>query len=402
MDRSGTTIVINATNIGSTIDGIGVYSLNLLREIIRQKPSRRIIVYVNKSCREHLKGFTFSGRCELRWVSSWVSPDRRFVGHLLRLLYSNYLALKHRTALFVVTSQIEAVFVHTNALITIHDVIPLLFKQLHRKQYYYFKYLLGFAMNRARGLITPSHHTKAMLETHYGIPPHRIRVIHNGGGNGELGFSVRCESPEEKYILYAGRVVDIKNIDGVIQGFSEVARHVPHKLVIVGEGRASGFTGHGAGRSFELRDRVIFKGYVSSEELSELLRKASLFVFPSFYEGFGLPPLEAMARGCPVVTSGVSSLPEVCGDAAFYVDPCSVHSIAAGIHKVLTNDELRTTLITKGYERARLFTWKKSAREHFKLFNDLVGGSGMRKPIPHTPRRTEVFGEAHAISPGVS
>lgn len=97
-----------------------------------------------------------------------------------------------------------------------------------------------------------------------------------------------------------------------------------------------------------------------------------MFVFPSLYEGFGLPPLEAMACGCPVVVSNVASLPEVCGDAAYYVDSYNVESIAEGIHKVLTDETLRKRLIEKGLERVKLFSWEKSAKEHIKIFEEIL------------------------------
>ncbi len=101
-----------------------------------------------------------------------------------------------------------------------------------------------------------------------------------------------------------------------------------------------------------------------------LYRNASLFVFPSFYEGFGLPPLEAVACGCPLVVSNVGSLPEVCGDAAYYVNPYDVENITEGMYKVLTNNALGQRLIQKGFERVEMFNWERSAKEHKKVFEE--------------------------------
>ncbi len=111
---------------------------------------------------------------------------------------------------------------------------------------------------------------------------------------------------------------------------------------------------------------------INDKILYNLYKNAKLFVFPSLYEGFGLPPLEAMACGCPVVVSNVASLPEVCGDAGYYVDPYCVESIAEGIYQVLTDESLRQSLIQKGLERAALFSWEKSAREHLKVFEETL------------------------------
>jgi glycosyltransferase involved in cell wall biosynthesis len=117
----------------------------------------------------------------------------------------------------------------------------------------------------------------------------------------------------------------------------------------------------------------VFDSVSNNDELAELYRSASLFVFPSFYEGFGFPPLEAMACGCPVVVSNTSSLPEVCGDAAYYIDPHNVESIANGILRVTEDENLRKKLIQKGLERVKLFTWETSAQKHREVFERALG-----------------------------
>ena len=122
----------------------------------------------------------------------------------------------------------------------------------------------------------------------------------------------------------------------------------------------------------KIGDDAIYMGYVQTKGLAYIYNLANLFIFPSFYEGFGLPPLEAMASGCPVVVSNVASLPEVCGDAAYYVNPYDVESIADGIYKVVDDKELRENLVQKGLERTKLFSWEKSAREHLKVFEEVL------------------------------
>ncbi len=371
-------IVINATNIGRYIDGLGVYTLNLLQELARMQTPLRFLIYVNKSCAPHLREIIFPSNCELRWVSSLVSPDYAFRGHLLRLLYSNYLSWKHRRSLAFVATQLEAMFFRSNQIITIHDIIPLLFKQRHRKQYLYYKYLLPFVLRRARSVITPSHHTKKLLMDVYGLDSSKVQVIHNGVRQ-SLHEAVHGNGvQEEPFILFTGRLVGMKNVEGLLRAFSRIKDYVPHKLVI---------TGHGSRRmkkrlqELRLRDchieegRVVYKGHVSSEEMEGLYRKASLLVFPSFYEGFGLPPLEGMAHRVPVLVSRVSSLPEVCADAALYVDPHDVESIAVGMYQMLTDPRLRQLLVVKGVERVQQFRWEESARRHVQVFAEaLVAG----------------------------
>jgi glycosyltransferase involved in cell wall biosynthesis len=122
----------------------------------------------------------------------------------------------------------------------------------------------------------------------------------------------------------------------------------------------------------KLKSDVLYLGYVPDNELGKFYNLASLFVYPSFYEGFGLPPLEAMACGCPVIVSNVASLPEVCGEAVFYVDPNDIGCITQGMNRVLNDETLRKSLIMKGLERSKLFSWEKSAKEHLKVFEEIM------------------------------
>jgi glycosyltransferase involved in cell wall biosynthesis len=368
-------LVVNATNLGQFLDGIGVYTLNILRQLSRLRTHTHFIIYVNRIAKAHLKDITFPSNCDVRWVSGRISPDHRFKGHLLRLLFSNYLALRHfRTPVFAM-SQLEAMFFKKKQVITIHDVIPLLFKRCHEKQYYYYAYLLGFALRRAQRVITPSHHTKGLLQENFGLSDDRVCVIYHGSTGQCRGSAAASLDVRGPFILFSGRIARMKNITGVLKAFARIGDRIPHRLVITGYGRKRMTAQFDAARLAKYGinpERVVFKGHVEQEEMNALLQKASLLVFPSFYEGFGLPPLEAMAVGCPTVVSNVASIPEVCADASYYVDPYSVDSIAMGIYSVLTDVALRHQLIERGLKRARQFSWDDSGEEHMKVFRHLV------------------------------
>jgi glycosyltransferase involved in cell wall biosynthesis len=370
--RRSDRVVINATNIGRCLDGIGTYSLNVVRELASIETDLQFIIYVNRSGAEHLADISFPDHFSVRWVSHRVSPDHRFRGHLLRWLHSNYLSLKHRRSLIFVTSQLEAIFLRSNQMIMIHDIIPRLFRRQHRKQYYFFRYYLPLVLRRAACVITPSEHTRKLLGQMYGLDEARIRVVHNGVHPSASPRPEPNRKKADEFILYIGRIVHMKNVMGLLHAYARIADKIPHRLVIAGADRQlvgmpevarlmDGIMGEG---------RVVFRGYVPSREIEQLLKGASVLVFPSFYEGFGLPPLEAMASGCPVVVSNVASLREVCGEAAFYVDPYDIESIADGLRTVLTNPELRRELIEKGLERSRLFSWRESAMQHVRLFQE--------------------------------
>ena len=119
-------------------------------------------------------------------------------------------------------------------------------------------------------------------------------------------------------------------------------------------------------------ENIIYLGYLSNLELAYLYNLASAFIYASLYEGFGIPPLEAMACGTPVIVSRSSSLPEVCGDAAYYVDPLSVDSISEGMYKIFSDSEIKEDLVRRGFAHAKSFSWDKSAQSHLSLFNEVL------------------------------
>ena len=288
----------------------------------------------------------------------------------------------------IITSQLEACFFRSRQIITVHDIIPLLFKKFHKKQYFYFKYLLSFALKRARKIITPSNHTKQSLLKWYGLDGDKIQVIPNGARmpeNGDLLWEFKLV---EKYILYVGRICPMKNIVSLLKAFNQLKDKIPHKLVICGEGKEylEKAVKSGELKNFEYEnDQVVVLGYVSDQQIYNLYKNAALFIFPSFAEGFGLPPLESMKLGCPVIASNAESLPEVCGDAAYYINPSDVTQMAQGIYRILTNKKVRNTMIRKGYKRADLFSWQKSALAHLTLFDEsLKSGSSKSPEMSHS------------------
>lgn len=381
----GRTIVINATNVGSKLNGIGIYALSLLRAFSVMENQLHFIVYLNKSCRAHIQGINFPANFTLKWVSPRLSPDHGFKGHVLRLLFANLLSLGHPKTLIFAASQSEACFFRANQVITIHDVIPLLFREFHKKQYYYFRYFLKPVLRRAKYAITPSRHSRGLIREFYQVSADKVHVISNGIQEiYQIGIK-SCMFEKDNFILYTGRISPMKNIAGIFKAFARISQKIPHKLVIVGEEKTEIEKEIRAGRLLREdieNERIEFKGFLPDKEMKELMKRASMLIFPSLYEGFGLPPLEAMACGCPVVASNAASLPEVCGSAVYYVNPYSVESIAEGMYLVLTNRRLKNYLIRKGFSRAKLFSWQTSAREHLQVLRNALGFSHVPLSIP--------------------
>ena len=359
------TVIVNATSIGRMLGGIGVYGVLLVKALARLETAFRFEVVLNEDARPHFADTSFPESMRVRYATETVSPDRGSRGHFLRWLYANQLSLRAGRTLVFATSQIEAPLVGPRGIVTVHDVIPMLFEKYHPRQRHFYRHVLGPALRGASAVITPSQATKSLLEEHYGLASERIRVIPHGVSVPTAPRRVAAASGKP-FILCIGRANPIKNIETLVAAYRLLRPHLRESLVFAG-GQAPA-PGSPARRDPD----ITFLGNVSDAEKIDLLDRASVLVCPSLSEGFGFPPLEAMARGCPVVISSTGSLPEVGGDAARYVDPRDAAGMAAAIHDVLTDEHLRRGMVERGYQRVKAFSWEASARQHVGLFEDVL------------------------------
>jgi glycosyltransferase involved in cell wall biosynthesis len=240
------------------------------------------------------------------------------------------------------------------------------------------RYALSRTLKNVDMIITVSKSTKKDVIKCLKFPEEKIKVIYNGVDErfkplknyNDVLHKYNINPP---YILYIGTLEPRKNIPALIKAFYKLKkRGIRHKLVIVGK---KGWKYKQIFRVVEdlnLRRDVVFTGYVSYNDLPKFYSAADLFVYPSLYEGFGLPPLEAMACGCPVITSNVSSLPEVVGDAGFIVDPSDIGGLSRTIKELLANDSLRENVIRKGLKRIKEFSWEKTAKESLKVYKEVI------------------------------
>lgn len=357
-------MIINATNIGRHISGISRYSLSVSLYLVDHWDFP-FQLFINAAALPHFNNANNADK--IRVVSKYVSPDFNMSGHLLRLLWTNKLCLQNRNVLVFNTSQLEGSLWHKRQIIMVHDLLPLIFPRYHKKQYYYFKYALPRILKNSMKILTVSQYTKHQIVNFYKIPEEKICVIYNGIGDCFLNQTPNYA--KQDYILYVGRISPTKNIINLIKAFEMLVSNDKFalKLKLTGSHRDLNFK-----IDEKARNQIEFISNVSDKELVDLYMNARLLAFPSLSEGFGFPPLEAMACGCPVVTSHVASLPEVCGDAACYVDPYNVESIAEGIRKVAFDEELSANLIQKGQKRAAVFSLEKSVREHIKVFEEVM------------------------------
>ncbi len=282
--------------------------------------------------------------------------------------------------LFHATEHLLPRFSAIRTVFTLHDLIFLFHPETHKPMNRWFLTLMMPRFLRAAdAVIAVSECTKRDAVRAYGIPEEKITVIYEGvsprfrpADPAAIAAVRQKYGLPEHFILYVGTIEPRKNLTALLEAFANLQSAIGNlHLVFVGK---KGWLYEGFFRRLRelgLEERVHFTGYVPDEDLPVLYSAADLFVFPSLYEGFGLPVLEAMACGVPVVCSNTSSLPEVAGDAALLVDPTDVRALAAAMERALTDQALRATLRARGLERARRFTWEEAARRTLEVYRQV-------------------------------
>ncbi len=267
---------------------------------------------------------------------------------------------------FAPTSFIVPALTSRKCVVMVHDLVSKLFPKGHNKKAILIENLfMKKALRKARSIIAISQNTKQDLAKLFPGVEEKTIVVYLAGGPGYKMIEkpkIEVKVPE-KFIIFTSTIEPRKNVKRIIQALKEVRKSLDIDLVVVGK---KGWQWEGVFREIEkqeLEQHVHYLDYISNSNLVKLYNKAQAFVFPSLYEGFGLPVLEAMQCGCPVVTSNSSSLPEVAGEAAVLVDPKDVNSIAKGIEQAIAN---KADLREKGLNQAAKFSWQKTAKEIYE------------------------------------
>jgi glycosyltransferase involved in cell wall biosynthesis len=358
--------------------GIGTYTRNLLRHLARLDRDTEYVLLCSgadlnaagqlgpnfRTVLEPSPNYSIREQFHVPWVLGRVKPDVFHAPH------------------YVLPPAVRC-----RSVVTIHDCIHLMFPQYlpNRAAYVYAKASMWSAARRSHRILTVSEASKRDILHFFNVPPEKIVVVYNA-----IDERFREAPPEEdvervreryqlqhRFVLYAGNIKPHKNLVRVIEAFAELRRGEfdDLKLLIIGDEISKLPALRRAVHNYKLHKHVRFLGFLPDETLAVLYRLAAVFVFPSLYEGFGLPPLEAMASGTPVVTSNVSSLPEVTDGAAVLVDPYDVGSIVDGIRRVLDDPDLANDMRTKGIERAREFSWERSVARTLDLYREVGGRS---------------------------
>ena len=370
-------IGIDARIMSLHAGGIARYTLEMVQAVARlpEAAGHEFILYPGK----------MPGSVDL--PANWTYSKRRIPsrGILRSLLYGLIARLDGLDAFYSADYLGPVVSMPCRSVITVHDLIPIVLPGVTSLQHRLVgSNLLPRAVRNASVVVAVSQATKSDIIKHIRIPMHKIAVIYEGAnpsfhprsdGDRKIG-EVRAlyGVGERPYFLCLGASDPKKNAPAVIRAFSKMVMRVKSECALLmaggaGKGRSSL---ESLSRELGVRDRVVLAGFVPDEHLPLLMSGARGLCFPSLYEGFGLPVLEAMACGCPVITSDVSSLPEVAGGAALLVDPRDAAQLSLAMERLLTDGTLREDLRARGISRARDFSWENAASRLLELLAGAV------------------------------
>jgi glycosyltransferase involved in cell wall biosynthesis len=301
----------------------------------------------------------------------------------------------HKLDLLHSTDFIPPLYSNVPSVITVHDLAFLRWPHFLTENHAAYYSQIDRGVRRAQHVIVPSHSTKNDVISHLGVPDSKISVIYEAAAPLYRPIPVapaladlqrRYDIPD-KYMLFVSTIEPRKNIGGLLRAFHHLRqKYNVHDVGLVLAGKP-GWLYEEIYRVVEdlgLKQSTFFIGRVTDEDLHKLYVAAQVHLHPALYEGFGLPPLEAMACGTPTIVSNTSSLPEVVGDAALTVDPKDWEEIAVAMHRVLSNPDLRQELRQKGMQRAAIFSWRRAAAETLAVYKKVVQDVQMPTPAPES------------------
>ena len=358
-------LAVNASIVDPYASGLGVYTIQLVKEL--EKIRKDLIVYTSSP-----EVFNFTS-AKSKSIIFPLGPAYGKTAHVARLLWTQTVLpvrlLKDKISK-VFSPVPECVLgIGMPQTVVVHDLIPLKFPKDYPFQNIYFRWYVAPLLRKAQKIITVSEQSKADLIADLGVSPGRIQVVPGGCNHSDFHpyidpTGIKRQYGLHQYLLYVGNLHPHKNLARLIQAFARLSSRVSHQLVIVGKKDQRFYPSLEALVGKEgLNGRVVFLDYVKQDDLGGLYAGAEVFVFPSLYEGFGLPLLEAMACGVPVVSGNSGATAEVLGEAGMLVDPRSVKDLAEALEYVLTTQGIRQDLQERGLRRAQQYRWDRTARQ---------------------------------------
>lgn len=337
--------------------GVEWYSKNIIDELLKISGEDDVTTYsrepLNLRGNKVLKGKRF-------WTLQWLSREM----------------CKAKPDVLFVPSHVLPPSLPKRSVIMIHDTAFMYLRNAYKwLQFKYLKWSTKFAVKNATKILVPSEATKNDLKKFFKCPEDKIVVIHHGFSKPETAAEYsdileHFKIAEKKYILFVGRLESKKNLERLVEAFGRFAKTNDDYYLILAGKRGTGFERIlKKVQHLNLMEKVIMPGYITESEKAYLYEHCEVFAFPSLYEGFGLPILEAFYYGKPVLTSHVSCLPEIAGDSAHFSDPYDPEMIADGLEKLINDKAYSERLVAKGKERLKEFSWKVSAEKTLRVLH---------------------------------
>lgn len=365
-------ILFNALQGGTSV-GIARYSIQLIKYLLKLDPTYKFLIAIDRAHAVKLKPYCRKFD-NLLIYEVRTSVQRIFIEQFKLPLTKRNIDLIHYPdyAAPILPTMAKTV-------ITVHDLSFLRFTTTFEWYKRVWKRtLIHLSCLTSDKIICVSHFTKDELSNLVPVGANKSHVIHNGliKPRFESGTSVQELVPSDCYLLFVGTLEPRKNVKRLLKAFSKVIGGEKRdlKLVITGKKGWLYQPIFQTVKELNLNNKVVFTGFVSDDELATLYRNATALVYPSIYEGFGFPPLEAMAYGTPVITSNTSSLPEVVGNSAVLIEPFDTNQIADAIESILDDEEKQRKLREKGMERVKKFSWEKAAKETLEVYKEVLEG----------------------------
>jgi len=365
-------IGIDLHSATSFMQGTRTYILNIVKHLLKIDKENEYFLYVTResSSLEHLfsrENVFFKYVPHHRIIRIPISVPIRLALDSIDVFHCQYMGPP---------------FARTPYVVILHDIIFEYIPELYQKSLSYLMHVFyPLSARRASRVLTISEHSKRDIVKFYKIPEEKVIVTYNGVSEDfhpimekdTIKDTLKKYGVNGEYILFVGRLEPRKNLPRLVLAFHELKKYkkIKQKLVIVGMKYYRYEETLKAVNDLGLHDEVIFTGGAEDADLPIIYNGASLFVYPSIAEGFGLPPLEAMACGIPVISSNTSSLPEIIGDAGILVDPYKTEDLVKAMYEVLSNKNLQEKMKTEGLKRARRFSWEQTARKTLEVYHEV-------------------------------
>lgn len=375
-------IGIDARFFGPIGKGLGRYTQKLIKNLELIDNKNQYVIFLRKENWDHYTPVNDNFKKVLADYRWYTLKEQIFIPLIIRKHNIDVMHFPHFNIPILYRGKFIA---------TIHDLILIKYPTkkattldpiIYKLKYWGYKKVINSAVRRAEKIITVSNYTKNELVEYFRINENKVAVTYeacDGVESGQLMIPDRGFLKEyginKQYLLYVGNAYPHKNLETLLDVFDEFAKKTNNKYQLVLVGKKDYFyerlIEYAKEKGLTKNLDVVFFGFATEKQLADLYRSALLYIFPSLFEGFGLPPLEAMSYGLPVLSSDASCLPEILGEAAKYFNPKDKEDILNKINLIIESYDLRTNLIEKGFKKIKSYSWEKCAQETLAVYNSI-------------------------------